>query len=163
MPEDNGRKPVVLRRIIGLMSEGNQLNVDLVLALRNWGKNLQEKKFGANAQNREEAVLRVESLMGGLENPHHLAEGWVEKDGSVLEDSEAGLRARLSDELAWCLRRGGVLLPTGEIRRDLPQVVEEVVYELKPSLKDEVQRESVGRTAEGQGPTIIEGTFREIS
>jgi hypothetical protein len=163
MPEDNCRRPTVLKRLLNLMTEGNQLNVDLVLGLRVWGKSLEEKRFGANARTREEGVLRVETLMRGLDNPHRLAEGWVDKDGSVPPDTEAGLRARLSDEMAWCLRKGGVLLPSGEIRQDLPQVVEETIYELKPDLKDEVQRELTKGTTEGQKPTIIEGNFKAIS
>jgi hypothetical protein len=65
--------------------------------------------------------------------------------------------------MAWCLRKGGVLLPSGEIRQDLPQVVEETIYELKPDLKDEVQRELTKGTTEGQKPTIIEGNFKAIS
>ena len=162
MAEKPGRKPTSLKRILGSMTQNNYLNTDVVLGLRDWDKGLKEGKFRANAKTKEQAVARTETLMRGLGDSKRLAEGWIYKDGSVSPDSEAGLRARLSDEMAFCLRRGGVLLPSGEVRQDLSGVVEEVAYELKPELKEEAQRE-LKRGLEGEKPTIIEGTYKEIS
>jgi len=140
------------------MAERNYLNANLVLGLHDWDKNLTEGRFRVGAETKEQAILRTEALMRGLPNSRRLAEGWVNKDGTVLPDSEAGLRARLSDEMAFCLRQGGIRLPSGEVRQDLPNLTEQVVYELKPELKNEVQRE-LERGKEGQRPTIIEGVL----
>jgi len=161
MADKPGRQTICLRRILGSMAQNNFLTIDVISGLRDWNKGLKEGKFMANTRTKEEAVARTEALMRGLENPRQLAESWVRGDGRILPDSEAGLRGRLSDEMAFCLRRGGVLLSSGEVRQDLPTVVEQVVYELKPELRDEVQRE-IDKGTEGQNPTIIEGTFREV-
>lgn len=162
MVAKSGRKPTSLKRILGSMAQGNYLNAAVVLGLRDWKRGLKEGRFRANAETKEQAVVRTEALMRGLDDSERLAKGWVLRDGSVGEYSEAGLRARLSDEMAFCLRQGGVLLPSGEVRQDLPTIVEEVAYELKPELRDEVQRE-LARSAEGQTPTIIEGSSTEIA
>lgn len=86
----------------------------------------------------------------------------MRKDETIDPESERGLRARLSDEMALCWGAGGVVLDSGEVTRNLPKVVEQVVYVLKPKLKDEVQRE-LERQIEGQRPTIIEGAITPIA
>jgi len=157
-----GRKPIILKRLLSLMAQGDYLNVNVVLGLREWRECLKKGEFGASVKAKERAISRAEVMMRGLESPRRLAEGWVNRDGSVSENSEAGLRARLSDEMAFCLRRSGVLLPSGEVGQDVPKLVEQVIYELKPKLKDEVQRE-LARSPEGQQPAIIEGNFTRVA
>ena len=155
------RKPICLKGILGEMKEKNYLNIDVVLGVRDFDKGLKEGKFGGTAYTREEEILRTQSTMRGLENSYNLAQRMVDGDMSVTEDSEAGLRGRLSIEMAFCLRRGGILLPSGESKTNVPKLVEEFIYEIQPNLRDDVQRE-LNTQKEGQQPTIIEGTARMV-
>lgn len=140
------------------MKQRGMLDVDLVLALRDWEKGLREGEFGASARSEKEAVIRTERIMRGLDDPRQLAENWVLGNKQELKDTEAGLRARLSDEMAYCLRKGGVIIPeTGEVRQDLPVVVETAIYQLQPELKNEVDRE-VNLNKEGGGRPLLEGS-----
>lgn len=156
MAEGGGRAPSSLKRILGLISANNYLTTDLVLGIRDWDKGLREGEFRSNARSKEEAIVRVQALMRGLENPGKLATSWLEQDGTISPESEAGLRGRLSDEMAWCLRKGGVLLPSCELRGNVASVTEQVIYQLKPELQAEVQRE-------GQQRSVIEGSSTGIS
>ncbi len=165
MAEAKGRKPTCLQRIIQELHERDFLTADLIMGLRDWSMDLKMGLVKANAQTREQAIARTIALMKGLDDPKKLAEGWVNMDGSVSPNSEAGLRARLSDEMALCLRRGGVLTPSGEIRRDIAPLIEEEAYGLRPELRVEVQLllEELGEgEVEGRTSTLAGGNFSEI-
>lgn len=139
------------------------LNVNLILALRDWKKALREGRFELDAQTGEEAILRAETLMRGLPNRRELAEGLVKGGNSLPSNPEALLRGRLLYEMNACLRRGGVILPDGRIEKDLPGVVERAVFELNPELKKEVDLEQEGIDRENNNPSIIEDSFNDIA
>lgn len=137
------REVVSLRRVVGKLSEGNYLSADLLRSLDEWSKGLETKTFGPNAKTREEAVLRVRTMMGHLDGADRAAKAWV-MDGrnGVDPESEIGLRARLSDEMALCMKQGGAGLPDGTVREDLPHLVEEAILQLKPDLRQDLDREN---------------------
>lgn len=151
------RKPVSLKRIVGRLAEGNYLTPDLVLSLEAWQKGLEERRFGANARTKEEGVLRVRTILGNLDGADQTAKAWVvDSREGVNVESELGLRARLSDEMAWCLRTGGVKLSGEEVREDVPKLVQEVIYQIKPELRQEVDAEKESRE-KGFRPLQLEG------
>jgi hypothetical protein len=151
------REAVSLKRVVGKLAEGNHLTPDLVLSLESWQKGLENGKFGANARTREEGVLRVRTILGNLEGADQVARTWVmDSRNGVDVESELGLRARLSDEMALCLRQGGVNLPEGGTRQDVPKLVEEVIYQVKPELLQEVDAERK-RRENGFRPPQLEG------
>jgi hypothetical protein len=156
------REAVSLKRVLSRLAEGNHLTPDLVLSLESWQKGLEKGEFGANARTREEGVLRVRTLLGNLEGADTAAKAWMfsNREGVDLE-SELGLRARLSDELALCVRQGGVTLPDGSVRTDVGGLASEVVFQLKPELSQEVDAER-NRREKGFRPPQIEGGMPNI-
>jgi hypothetical protein len=134
--DNHGRKSMMLKLILSELHEQNLINRDLVDGVEDWRIACGKGDLKANASTKEEAIFRTELLMKGLENPKELARRCVEGD-HANPNSEVGLRARLSDEMALCLRRGGVILPDGKVEKDVASAVVTVMYELKPELRTE--------------------------
>jgi len=159
------RKQNVLNRIISSMHDRGYLNVDTVLALRDWERGLANGEFSSNPRTREEALKSAKTMMKGLEKEESAAQMWVEKRSSASPESEADHRARLLSEMAICLRKGGVQTTEGGTTTKVPQLVEQMIYSLQPDLKEAVGIEAerqVMREGKPSGPDTIEARYRVL-
>jgi hypothetical protein len=148
------REVVSLKRVVQRLAEGNHLSPDLLQSLDDWNKGLENKAFAPNAKTREEAVLRVRTMMGHLDGADSAAKAWaLEGRKGIDPESEIGLRARLSDEIALCMKQGGASLPDGTVRQDVANLVEEAILQLKPDLRQELDKEK------GLRPPMLEGGY----
>jgi hypothetical protein len=149
--------------VIQSMSEQNFLNANLVLGLRQWSRNYQQGKFNQYRRDPREEISKIACMLYGFENPQGLAKAWKNYDGQSPEtidpDSEVGLRARLSEEMALCIERGGVITSSGQRESNLPRLVEETIYQVRPEIKEEVAHELLRQ--ENESRPYVEGTVNK--
>jgi len=110
------RKATLTRNILQTGLDSGYLTKDLALALHELKKAYFEGRAVVNPSNNEDAISTREILMRGLDNGVQLARQWEDDWRGVGEDTEPGFRARLSDEIATAMRRGGLELEDGSVK-----------------------------------------------
>lgn len=143
--KNDGRTSEHLKNILSDLSRDKFLTPNLRASLVELDEKYKSGKFQIRSSSIVEEESKVKIILSDLPNAVTIAKNYVDinaDDNLYQSGTEAHGRLRLYEEMKTCMKKGGVLLPDGQVERDVVQAVIKVIDEILPETVKELQAEN---------------------